>query len=110
MGPRVVITAAHCLDPMFEHPGDFHLQVRYGSGIEASDVEISEIPMRPITSVRPCPRENSGGYAIHSTTEVSRLGRAASHGCVRLAPGHAAKFYALVRSYGAANTRISIAH
>ncbi len=52
----------------------------------------------------------SGGYAIHATTEVSRLGRAASHGCVRLAPGHAAKFYALVRSYGAANTRITIAH
>lgn len=52
----------------------------------------------------------SGGYAIHATTEVSRLGRAASHGCVRLAPGHAAKFYALVRSHGAANTRITIAH
>jgi lipoprotein-anchoring transpeptidase ErfK/SrfK len=52
----------------------------------------------------------SGGYAIHATTEVNRLGRAASHGCVRLAPGHAAKFYSLVRSYGAANTRITIAH
>jgi lipoprotein-anchoring transpeptidase ErfK/SrfK len=48
------------------------------------------------------------GYAIHSTTEVSRLGRPASHGCVRLAPGHAAQFFSLVRSYGAARTRISI--
>jgi lipoprotein-anchoring transpeptidase ErfK/SrfK len=48
------------------------------------------------------------GYAIHSTTEVGRLGRPASHGCVRLAPGHAAQFFSLVRSYGAARTRISI--
>ena len=48
------------------------------------------------------------GYAIHATSEVNRLGRPASHGCVRLAPSHAAKFYSLVSSYGAARTRISI--
>jgi lipoprotein-anchoring transpeptidase ErfK/SrfK len=50
----------------------------------------------------------NGGYAIHATTEVSRLGRPASHGCIRLAPGHARAFYALVREHGAARTRISI--
>lgn len=50
------------------------------------------------------------GYAIHATTEVGRLGRPASHGCVRLAPGHAAQFFSLVRSYGSARTRISIGH
>lgn len=50
----------------------------------------------------------SGGYAIHSTSEVDRLGRPASHGCIRLAPSHAAKFYSLVRSYGAGRTRITI--
>lgn len=50
-----------------------------------------------------------GGYAIHGTTEVSRLGRPASHGCVRLHPSHAAQLYGLVQSYGASNTRISIA-
>ena len=37
-----------------------------------------------------------GGYAIHGTTEVSRLGRIASHGCVRLNPDNAAKLYSLV--------------
>lgn len=50
----------------------------------------------------------SGGYAIHATTEVSRLGRPASHGCIRLAPGHARAFYALVSQHGAARTRIAI--
>jgi lipoprotein-anchoring transpeptidase ErfK/SrfK len=50
----------------------------------------------------------SGGYAIHSTTEVSRLGSPASHGCVRLAPRHAATLFALVREHGAARTRIAI--
>lgn len=50
----------------------------------------------------------NGGYAIHATTEVGRLGRPASHGCVRLAPSHAAKFYSLVSSHGAARTRITI--
>lgn len=49
-----------------------------------------------------------GGYAIHATTETSRLGRPASHGCVRLHPSHAAQLYGLVRSYGAGRTRISI--
>jgi len=52
----------------------------------------------------------SGGYAIHATTEVGRLGQTASHGCVRLAPGHAREFFALVRSYGAKRTRITISH
>lgn len=52
----------------------------------------------------------SGGYAIHSTTEVGRLGRPASHGCVRLAPSHAKMFYSLVASHGAARTRITISH
>lgn len=46
-----------------------------------------------------------GGYAIHGTNAVGALGRPASHGCVRLAPGNAAKLYALVQKEGA---RISI--
>lgn len=37
------------------------------------------------------------GYAIHGTTEVSNLGRVASHGCVRLHPENAAKLYALIQ-------------
>ena len=50
----------------------------------------------------------NGGYAIHATAEVGRLGRPASHGCVRLAPSHARQFFSLVQSYGAARTRITI--
>jgi lipoprotein-anchoring transpeptidase ErfK/SrfK len=49
-----------------------------------------------------------GGYAIHGTNQVSRLGRPVSHGCVRLAPGNAAKLFALVKRYGAGNTRIVV--
>lgn len=49
-----------------------------------------------------------GGYAIHGTNAVSRLGSRASHGCVRLAPGNAATLYSLVSKYGMGNTRVVI--
>jgi lipoprotein-anchoring transpeptidase ErfK/SrfK len=49
-----------------------------------------------------------GGYAVHGTYHIGGLGRPASHGCVRVAPANAAKFYALVKEYGAARTRITI--
>lgn len=49
-----------------------------------------------------------GGYAIHGTNAVSRLGRPASHGCVRLAPGNASRLFSLVRRYGMGNTRIVV--
>ena len=42
-----------------------------------------------------------GGYAIHGTGAVSQLGRPASHGCIRLAPGNAATLYSLVQQEGA---------
>lgn len=38
-----------------------------------------------------------GGYAIHGSYEVSRLGRPASHGCIRLHPQNAAVLFDLVR-------------
>ena len=47
-----------------------------------------------------------GGYAIHGTTQVKRLGTPASHGCVRLETGNARKFFELVKMRGAQNTRI----
>jgi len=50
----------------------------------------------------------SGGYAIHGTTDVRRLGRQASHGCIRLHPDHAEELYDLVEEHGARNTRIEI--
>lgn len=42
-----------------------------------------------------------GGYAIHGTYATGRLGRTASHGCVRLAPGNAAILFQMVRREGA---------
>jgi lipoprotein-anchoring transpeptidase ErfK/SrfK len=50
----------------------------------------------------------AGGYAIHGSYSVRQLGRPASHGCIRLAPGNAAKLYSLVRSSGSRNTRIVV--
>jgi lipoprotein-anchoring transpeptidase ErfK/SrfK len=50
-----------------------------------------------------------GGYAIHATNAVARLGQPASHGCVRLAKDNAAMFFKLVREYGKQNTKIIIA-
>src|ERR687895_1246665 len=38
------------------------------------------------------------GHAIHGTTEVARLGKTASHGCVRLHSDNAAKLYSLVQN------------
>ncbi len=49
-----------------------------------------------------------GGYAIHGTGAVSRLGTPASHGCVRLLTANAAEFYSLVREIGPGNTRIVV--
>lgn len=44
------------------------------------------------------------GFAIHGTNEVRHLGHPASHGCVRLAPGNAAKLYSMVKAEGATIT------
>jgi hypothetical protein len=50
----------------------------------------------------------TGGYAIHATPHIRRLGRPASHGCVRLHPDHARELFALVKQYGRASTRVVI--
>ncbi|KUM25338.1 L,D-transpeptidase [Mesorhizobium sp. USDA-HM6] len=50
----------------------------------------------------------SGGYAVHATYAIKRLGSPASHGCVRLHPDAAADFYQLVEAFGRANTSIVI--
>lgn len=49
-----------------------------------------------------------GGYAIHGTSAINRLGGPASHGCVRLATGNARALFQLVKSAGAGRTRIVI--
>ncbi|PDT03460.1 hypothetical protein CO666_15555 [Rhizobium chutanense] len=50
----------------------------------------------------------NGGYAVHATFDLKRLGRPASHGCVRLHPDNAAQFFSLARQAGLANTRVII--
>lgn len=50
----------------------------------------------------------SRGHAIHGTSAVRRLGRPASHGCVRLAPRNAAKLFALVKRVGQHNVTIRV--
>jgi len=49
-----------------------------------------------------------GGYAIHGTGAIRRLGRPASHGCVRLHPKNARRLFRLIKSHGMRNTRIKI--
>ena len=49
-----------------------------------------------------------GGYAIHGSYEINRLGGPASHGCIRLHPANAATLFALVKSEGTAATTIIV--
>ncbi len=49
-----------------------------------------------------------GGYAVHATYDLKRLGRPASHGCVRLHPDNAAQFFSMATQSGLSNTRIVI--
>jgi hypothetical protein len=49
-----------------------------------------------------------GGFAIHGSYEIARLGGPASHGCIRLHPSHAARLFALVNAEGMADTRIVV--
>ena len=49
-----------------------------------------------------------GGYAIHGTEYVRRLGSPASHGCIRLHTANAAAFYSLIKRYGRGSTRIRV--
>jgi lipoprotein-anchoring transpeptidase ErfK/SrfK len=49
-----------------------------------------------------------GGFAIHGSYEIRRLGGPASHGCVRLHPGNAATLFHLVQREGTGATRIVV--
>ena len=49
-----------------------------------------------------------GGYAIHGSYAINRLGGPASHGCIRLHPSNAATLFSLVSHEGPGRTRIVI--
>ena len=46
------------------------------------------------------------GHAIHGTHEVKNLGKAASHGCVRLSPANASTLFMLVKETGMENVDV----
>ncbi|HEV7415916.1 L,D-transpeptidase [Tianweitania sediminis] len=50
----------------------------------------------------------NGHYAVHGTDQISRLGRPASKGCIRLHPKNAAVLFDMVKKEGLRNTRITV--
>jgi hypothetical protein len=48
------------------------------------------------------------GHAIHGSYHTKRLGSAASHGCVRIAPANAATLFALVSAEGLSSTQVTV--
>ena len=50
----------------------------------------------------------NGSIAVHGTFLTRNLGRVASHGCIRLAPKNAEKFYALVSQHGMWFTTVKV--
>ncbi|MEJ2373898.1 MAG: L,D-transpeptidase [Pseudolabrys sp.] len=49
-----------------------------------------------------------GGYAIHGSYELSRIGKPASHGCVRLNPKNAKVLFKLVKDEGIDKTQVVV--
>ena len=49
-----------------------------------------------------------GGFAIHGSYDIARLGGPASHGCIRLHPSDAATLFGLVQREGMHNTTIVV--
>ncbi len=50
----------------------------------------------------------TGNYAIHGTNQISRLGRPASAGCIRLHPEHARILFNMTRKVGRSNMRVVV--
>jgi hypothetical protein len=48
------------------------------------------------------------GYAVHGTMEAYNLGHAASHGCVRLRPDHAATLFSMVHKRSLGETKVVV--
>jgi lipoprotein-anchoring transpeptidase ErfK/SrfK len=48
------------------------------------------------------------GHAIHGSYEVKNLGKAVSHGCVRISPENATTLYALVKENGLETTQVAL--
>lgn len=49
-----------------------------------------------------------GNYAVHGTNQISKLGRPASAGCIRLHPSNAAKLFKMTQNVGMQNMRVVV--
>lgn len=49
-----------------------------------------------------------GNYAIHGTNAIKRLGKPASHGCVRLHPDNARILFRMIKAEGMENARVTV--
>jgi len=49
------------------------------------------------------------GHAIHGFFDVKHLGRAVSHGCVRLSPEHAQTLFNMIKAQGMSETKVVVA-
>ncbi|HXG80056.1 MAG TPA: L,D-transpeptidase [Methyloceanibacter sp.] len=90
---------------------------KVSTGIAAYDTPAGSYPARSMNEIwysrqwddAPMPHAiffTRRGHAIHGTLETRKLGRPASHGCVRLAPENARTLFALVKAEGLTNTAI----
>jgi len=52
----------------------------------------------------------NGNFAIHGTNQISKLGRPASAGCVRLHPSNAKVLFNMVQRNGKGNFRVRISN
>lgn len=50
----------------------------------------------------------NGNFAIHGTNQISRLGRPASAGCIRLHPDNAAVLFRMTQQAGLENMRVVV--
>ena len=50
----------------------------------------------------------NGNFAIHGTNQISKLGRPASAGCIRLHPKNAAVLFRMTRRAGLSNTLVEV--
>jgi lipoprotein-anchoring transpeptidase ErfK/SrfK len=87
------------------------------TGLRAYDTPVGTYPARSMHKIwysrqwddAPMPHAiffTRKGHAIHGTEDTQRLGRPASHGCVRLAPENARTLFALVKETGLENTEV----
>jgi hypothetical protein len=93
---------------------------KVSTGLRGYDTPIGSYPARSMNEIwysrqwddAPMPHAiffTRKGHAIHGTAETRKLGRPASHGCVRLAPENARTLFELVKAAGLDNTEIVLA-